>query len=225
MSNGFGGICFTPVKSIPEAVCCPSSARAMPRSGRLRGTPVTELLQEMYKDNPLFKAMGIAMLNALSESAWQTLPPVEYEVQRNVDALDIVAISDEAYVVVVGALAPFLKKLRQRGKPFTVLEMDASTLKPEEMPFYVPANRALEIIPNADVLVITGTTLINDTLDGLLHAARSGAHIAVWSTHGQPVAGCFFPTGGGDHWRNFGGQARRVVRSFGRSRLRLPLFW
>ena len=65
----------------------------------------------MYKDNPLFKAMGIAMLNALSESAWQTLPPVEYEVQRNVDALDIVAISDEAYVVVVGALAPFLKKL------------------------------------------------------------------------------------------------------------------
>ncbi|GBF35179.1 hypothetical protein DCCM_4302 [Desulfocucumis palustris] len=29
LSNSFGGICFTPVKTIPEAVCCPSSARAM----------------------------------------------------------------------------------------------------------------------------------------------------------------------------------------------------
>ena len=25
ISNGSGGICFTPVKEIPEAVCCPTS--------------------------------------------------------------------------------------------------------------------------------------------------------------------------------------------------------
>ena len=26
ISTGHGGLCFTPVKEIPEAVCCPSSA-------------------------------------------------------------------------------------------------------------------------------------------------------------------------------------------------------
>lgn len=26
LSNGAAGVCFTPVKEIPEAVCCPSSA-------------------------------------------------------------------------------------------------------------------------------------------------------------------------------------------------------
>ena len=30
LSTGHGGLCFTPVKEIPEAVCCPSSAKAMP---------------------------------------------------------------------------------------------------------------------------------------------------------------------------------------------------
>ena len=35
LSTGQGGICFTPVKEMPEAVCCPSSARAMPLSGKL----------------------------------------------------------------------------------------------------------------------------------------------------------------------------------------------
>lgn len=37
LSTGHGGLCFTPVKEMPEAVCCPSSARAMPLSGRLSG--------------------------------------------------------------------------------------------------------------------------------------------------------------------------------------------
>ena len=44
LSTGHGGLCFTPVKEMPEAVCCPSSARAMPLSGRLRGRPVREYL-------------------------------------------------------------------------------------------------------------------------------------------------------------------------------------
>ncbi len=195
LSNGLGGICFTPVKNIPEAVCCPSSAKAMPRSGRLAGTPVTDLLKEASRGNPLFKAMGIAILNALSETAWQKAPPVTYEIQGNVDALDVVATPDEAYVAVVGALAPFLKKLRKRGRPFAILELDPSTLKPEEMPFYLPANQASEIIPNADVLVITGTTLINDSLETLLSLAKPEAQISVVGPTASLLPDAFFRRG------------------------------
>jgi len=50
LSNGQGGICFTPVKEIPEAVCCPSSAKAMPLSGRLRGRPIPEYLADLEHD-------------------------------------------------------------------------------------------------------------------------------------------------------------------------------
>lgn len=195
LSNGFGGICFTPIKTIPEAVCCPSSAKAMPDSGRLKGTPVTGLLQKMYKGNSLHKATGIAVLNALSEACWQKRPPVKYAIQSNVDALDVVAIPDEAYVVVVGALVPFLRKLKKRDRHFTVLEMDPSTLKTDEMPFYVHGDKAAEIVPQADVLVITGTTLINDTLEGLLKAAKPGAHIALVGPTASLLPDAFFQRG------------------------------
>jgi len=195
LSNGIGGICFTPIKTIPEAVCCPSSAKAMPNSGRLIGTPVMELLQGLYKSNSLRKAISIAVLNALSETCWQKSPPQDYQVQSNIDALDVVEIPAEAYVVVVGALAPFLKKLKKRDKPFTILEMDPSTLKANEMPFYVHGSQAAEIIPQADVLVITGTTLINDTLDDLLQLAKPEAYIVVVGPTASLLPDAFFKRG------------------------------
>src|SRR6516225_1878019 len=37
LSNGTTGASATPIKSIPEAVCCPSSAMAMPFPGKMRG--------------------------------------------------------------------------------------------------------------------------------------------------------------------------------------------
>lgn len=161
LSNGVGGICFTPIKTIPEAVCCPSSAQAMPLSGQLKGTAVTKLMASMYNGNFLRKAIGIAVLNALSQTCWQKKMPQKYEIQNSIDALNVVEITEDAYVVVVGALAPFIKKLKKREKNFAILEMDPSTLKQDEMPFYVHGSKASEVVPKADVLVITGTTLIN----------------------------------------------------------------
>lgn len=195
LSNGLGGICFTPIKTIPEAVCCPSSAKAMPNSGRLKGAPVTELLSDLYKNNPLRKAISIAVLNALSETCWRKAPPQDYEIQRGIDALDVTEIPEEAYAVVVGALAPFLKKLIKRDKPFTILEMDPSTLKPNEMPFYVHGSQAAEVIPKADLLVITGTTLINDTLDNLLRLAKPEAQITVVGPTASLLPDAFYKRG------------------------------
>lgn len=72
-----------------------------------------------------------------------------------------------------------MRELRRRGQPFHVLEMDPATLKPEELPFYVPAERAPDVVPQADVFITTGTTLINGTLDGLLRLLKPGAQAAV----------------------------------------------
>ncbi len=45
LSNGIVGACATPIKTIPEAVCCPSSAMAMPFPGKLRGGPAFDLAE------------------------------------------------------------------------------------------------------------------------------------------------------------------------------------
>ena len=181
LSTGHGGLCFTPVKEMPEAVCCPSSARAMPLSGRLSGKPVSDYLEYVVSDNPLKKALGIAALNALSSILFER---GDYDI-RFADAFDETEPADYDRVTVVGALVPIIKKLIAADSDFSILELDPKTLKEHEMKYFVPADKAGTVIPYSDLLVITGVTILNDTLPQLLEMAKPGTEITVT----EPTAG------------------------------------
>jgi uncharacterized protein (DUF4213/DUF364 family) len=195
LSNGTAGICFTPVKEIPESVCCPSSAAAMPNAGRLSGRSVAEYLAHLHEGRPLKTALGIATLNALSETCRQMHPPEGYTITPVQDSPNDMHFKDGAYVVVVGALVPYLRLLKKRGLPFGILEKDERTLRDDEMPFYVPPDRAPAAIGRADHLIITGTTVLNGTLEGILEAARAGAEIDVVGPTVSMLPEAFFRRG------------------------------
>lgn len=175
LSTGHVGACATPVKSIPDAVCCPSSARAMPFPGKMRGRPAAGLLDEVQQQDGIRRAVGIAAMNALAARCWDLRPNSAVSLDVGVDAFDAANIRPGQLVVVVGAFVPFLRELKRRGQPYLVLEQDAATLKADELPFFRPAEQAPVVVPQADVLLITGTTLINDTLGAILAAARPDA--------------------------------------------------
>jgi uncharacterized protein len=179
LSNGVAGACATPIKTIPEAVCCPSSAMSMPFPGKLRNRPAFDLAQEALGENGIRRAVGIAALNALADTCWRRRPHPDTELQLGIDAFDATEIYPGDRVVVVGAFVPFLRELKRRRQSYLVLEQDPATLKAEELPFFRPAEQAAAVVPQADVLLITGTTLINDTLDGLLALASPAARITM----------------------------------------------
>ena len=179
LSSGQGGLCFSPIKEIPAAVCCPSSAAAMPLSGRLRGRRANEYLDDIFCDNILRKTLGIATLNALSSLIWELEPPTEYTVEMGKDAFDELDVTKYEKTVVIGALVPMLKRLISAERDFRVLEQDSRTLKERELPYYVPADAAPDYIPDADLLVITGVTILNDTLPSILAMAKPNAEILV----------------------------------------------
>ena len=95
------------------------------------------------------------------------------------DAYDAAEIRPGQHVVVVGAFVPFLKALKRAGAKFTVLEIDPATLKATELPYFRPAADADRVVPSADVVLITGTTLLNDTLENLLSLCRTSARVVV----------------------------------------------
>jgi uncharacterized protein (DUF4213/DUF364 family) len=179
LSNGIAGACATPIKTIPEAVCCPTSAMAMPFPGKLRGRPALDLAKEALGDHGIRRAVGIAAMNALADACWRRRPHPGTELRLGIDAFDATEIRPGEKVVVVGAFVPFLRELKRRRQPFLVLEKDPATLKPEELPFFRPANEAPTVVPEADVLLITGTTLINDTLEELLRLAKPAARVTM----------------------------------------------
>jgi uncharacterized protein (DUF4213/DUF364 family) len=178
LSDGSAGVCVTP-KTIPEAVCCPSSVHEMPMPGKIRGRRVSEVLGEARRDHGLRRTLAIAAMNALADAAWDRAPRPGCTLHTGVDAFDLARIAPGDHVVVVGAFGPFLKELRRRKQSFHVLEQDARTLKPEELPFFRPSEDAPDVVPRADVLFVTGTTLVNDSIDELLALARPGAEIVV----------------------------------------------
>jgi uncharacterized protein (DUF4213/DUF364 family) len=179
LSAGIAGACATPIKSIPEAVCCPSSAMAMPFPGKLQGRPARAVANEAFSDHGIRRAVGIATINALADLCARRRPHPLVEPQRGKDAFDANVFAPGDRTVVVGAFVPFLKELKRRGQQFLVLERDPATLKPEEMPFFRPAESAAEIVPQADVLLITGSTLLSDALEDLLAMARPDARVTV----------------------------------------------
>jgi uncharacterized protein len=74
-------------------------------------------------------------------------------------------------VAVVGHF-PFVERLKALAKQFWVLE-----LTPKDGDF--PAQAAPEIIPQADVVAITATTLINRTFQGLIDLCRPDARVVL----------------------------------------------
>ncbi len=195
LSDGNGGLCFTPIKEIPEAVCCPSSAKAMPLSGRLSGRSAEYYLDGIFGSNVLKKALGIATLNALTSSCWKKEKPQAYTVETGRDAFDDIVIRPGIKAVVVGALVPVINKLMDASINFRILEMDPATLKEREKPYFAEASRAGEFVPDADLLVITGTTVINNTLAGLLEMAKPGAQIIVTGPTASMLPDAFFSRG------------------------------
>ncbi|MCG8531804.1 MAG: DUF364 domain-containing protein [Desulfovibrionales bacterium] len=127
LSNGKGGICYTPVKDIPKAVCCPSSAGRIFNPDEIRGMGVDRALEGLNSGEPVKTAVAIAVLNALSLSCWEICPP-EYGVFTGRDAQEMVRMPLEKSVAVVGAFVPTLHALKARGGTWWVVEQDPATL-------------------------------------------------------------------------------------------------
>jgi uncharacterized protein (DUF4213/DUF364 family) len=130
---------------------------AVRAAGRLHTLSARELAGLALADSLTERAIGMATINALL--------PRQPERWRDIHAEDVILEHGLGrYVVVVGHFH-FVEKLRSRLDHLDVLE-----LKPR--PGDLPASAAAAVLPQADVVAITATTLTNDTLEGLLALRR-----------------------------------------------------
>jgi len=195
LSNGAAGVSYTPVKDIPQAVCCPSSAGRIFDPVKIKGMPAAEVLTALPSKEPIKAAIAIATLNALSAICWERGLTDNYSIRMNIDAVDAVRMPAESSVAVIGAFVPILRKLKTRGGRWWVIEQDPQTLKSDEMDHFIPADQYAETVSAADVLIVTGVTLVNHTLEPILKAARPDAEIAVIGPTAGMLPGALFERG------------------------------
>lgn len=179
LSNGAGGVSYTPVKDIPQAVCCPSSAGRIFDPFKINGMRIADVLTGLTSIEPIKVSVAIASLNALSAYCWDQGLAGNYHIQLDADAIDAVRMSDESAIAVIGAFVPILRKLKGRAGKWWVIEQDPNTLKSDELKHFIADDQSEETIAAADVLIVTGVTLVNHTFEEILKVARPDAEIAV----------------------------------------------
>jgi uncharacterized protein (DUF4213/DUF364 family) len=169
VSTGSVGVAFTP-RDLNDTVCCPKSAAGAPPAGRLIGRKAWELAGYALSPSALRRALGIATLNALSSTALERYGLSQGEMRPNLDALDAVEIRSVDRVVMVGSFVPFIKALKDRVTCLSVVDKHPEALRPDERMLWVAPQRVAEALGSADVVLISGSALVEGGIDDLLGA-------------------------------------------------------
>jgi len=195
LSTGHAGVAFTPMGEVPEAVCCPTAAARMPQAGSLDGSPVSGMIKYALDPNVLKSAIGVATLNALSQWVIESGDKREYEVIKEKDGFDLLEIKPDETVTLIGAFGPYIRRLKGMGNPFFIVERSPQTLRPEEMKYFKSEPEMASAVEASEVVIMTGTAVVNHTIDNLLSLIRDDQRTAIIGPTASMVPDAFFERG------------------------------
>ena len=133
-------------------------------AGHLHERSAWELAELARSDSLLEASIGLAAINALLD--------VDEEACVEMNAEQVILEQGTGKDVVVVGHFPFIPRVREAARQLWVLEK-----RPGEGD--LPAEAAPKVIPQADVVAITGTSLINHTFEELIKLCRPGAFVLV----------------------------------------------
>ena len=162
LSNGNGGAAYTFRNDLGH------SCGVMPRPGYLKGTPVTDVLDWLTGDNIAARSVAMATANALMNQGYE--PGEELSVAVHCDKDDVVGM--------IGWFCPLVRKY-QGAKEFYIFEKNMKGIKEGGIEKILPSEKALEILPKCNKVVLTATSFINGTADELLKACNKEAEVTV----------------------------------------------
>lgn len=132
--------------------------------GGLAGRSTLELVRLAYSDSLLEAGIGLAAINSLLE--------VDEARCVQLNAGDLLLERGRGKKVALVGHFPFVPALREAAGRLWVLE-----LRPR--PGDTRAEEAEAIVPEADIVAITGSAFINHTLEGLLRLCRADSLVLV----------------------------------------------
>ena len=141
------------------------------KPGELYQTSSTELADMVLSDEPLEKAVGLATVNALSQLIIASRPE-EYNRYTDLDTLKYIPLSKDSKVGMVGRIGPFINFLAKNSAGVTIID-DNPAFSEGLLGKGVKLSRKIEDIEDSDILIITGSTTIEHSLEEPLKVASN----------------------------------------------------
>jgi uncharacterized protein (DUF4213/DUF364 family) len=155
-----------------------SSHRPVKNAGNLTGLPALELAQYARSDSVLEASIGMAAINSLID--------INEAMCVRENAFDVLARKGKNRNVAIVGHFPWVPKLRKIARTLWVIEQ-----RPQEGD--LPAEAAEELLPQADVVGLTGTSFINHTAERLLGLSKNSFIVILGPT--TPLSPILFDYG------------------------------
>jgi len=165
ISTGHGGLAYNPIH---EYSGCPSLSIA----GEISGSPASEVMMMALSRNLIEASIGVATINALSQLAFEIHP--ERYTFSNIDVLDLIRRGDR--VSMIGYFGPLIPKILKRTGEVYILEK--RRVSDNRVRFISPSEMS-GIIGSSDVILISGSTLVNKTIDEILRFGGGAREIVL----------------------------------------------
>ena len=194
LSNGAAGVSYTPIDEMSASCCRKSHDGARRGKVSFQGASAHDILDAPDRGFRM-RAVKMALINALSA---QLLLKGSYDLIPDVDTIDLLDFSSIGRMSMVGAFKTFLDRLKvMEGIRLHVVERRKEALREDELSYFVPADKAREAFEYSDAVIITGATIANDTIDGLLELVPAGATVIVVGPTASLIPDAFFAKGVG----------------------------
>jgi uncharacterized protein (DUF4213/DUF364 family) len=167
----------------------------MPQAGDLEGRPLSEILKYSLDNNVLKSAIGVAAVNAISQWIIESEAENEYQIVKERDGFDLLEIQPGETVSLIGAFGPYIRRLKRMGNPFFIIEKNPQTLRPDEMKNFKPETGMASALEKSEVVVITGTAIVNHTIDPILSHRRGRQRTAIIGPTASMIPNAFFKRG------------------------------
>ncbi|HED23650.1 MAG TPA: hypothetical protein ENN91_00825 [Firmicutes bacterium] len=141
-----------------------SAGPPVAEAGKLKKKSALELCSYAGSDSTLERSVALAAVNSLIE--------VDRSACRNINASELLIKHGRGKKICVVGHFPFVPQLEKAAADLWVLERRPRLND-------LPADQAERFLPQADIAAITGTALLNGTMDTLLSLCRKDALIVV----------------------------------------------
>lgn len=160
LNNGSSGLAYTFRNEMGS--CC----GLMKQAGNLNGMDCSKLINWAKETNLLKASIGVAALNAVLHS--------DLDNYESLNAIDTIDVKPNENFGMIGYFGPIIHQIKNMTENIYIFERNQG-IGPDVLPEW-----AIDMyLPFCDVVVITGTTIINKTIDHILDKCQNAREVII----------------------------------------------